>query len=258
MEPPSSILQWKHRAENSWYLETLALAGSLISLLVMVALLFRFDGSPTFHWYGLSLNTIVSISSTASKAWLLLAVSEAISQWKWIMFSQMRHRLRDFEVVDSASRGPLGCFEVLARRTGGSVHVSAQFPCFVLICYSVALALGALITILTLAMDPFAQQLLGVHSEMHYIPQSNATLAIARRYAKAITRDSLYPGELISAFSATMADNRHRRIICIGLRHASSFHHRLICTTLYCHTAVTVQLPHRQLQVGSIPVTGCL
>jgi hypothetical protein len=110
---------WTARLENGWGLEFLALMGSLCSLGVMVILLSQFDGSPTFHWYGLSLNVIVSILSTASKAWLLLAVSATVGQWKWIMFSQRKHNLRDFEIVDDASRGPLGCMKVLLRRKGG-------------------------------------------------------------------------------------------------------------------------------------------
>ncbi|KAF2421508.1 hypothetical protein EJ08DRAFT_564718, partial [Tothia fuscella] len=93
---------------DGWYLETITLMSSFCCLVVMTILLYKFDGSPTFRWYGLSLNVIVSILSTTSKAWLLLAVSATISQWKWVMFKTRNHSLADFEVVDDASRGPLG------------------------------------------------------------------------------------------------------------------------------------------------------
>jgi hypothetical protein len=66
----------------------------------MIALLVRFDNHPTFDWHRITLNAVVSILSTASKGWLLLAIGETISQWKWIMFSKMKHQLIQFEVVD--------------------------------------------------------------------------------------------------------------------------------------------------------------
>lgn len=79
----------------------------------MVILLLRYDGHTIFDWRGVTLNAVVSVLSTASKGFLLLSIGETISQWKWIMFSSMRHRLIDFELVDRASRGPLGCVRTL-------------------------------------------------------------------------------------------------------------------------------------------------
>lgn len=101
-----------------WVLEALSIAGSGLSLLGMVILLARYDGKSIFSWHGLNLSTIISILSTASKGWLLLAVDAAISQWKWIRFSRGHRTLIDFDVIDSASRGPLGSLTLLLRLRG--------------------------------------------------------------------------------------------------------------------------------------------
>lgn len=78
-----------------------------------VALLSVFDDRPIFDWYGVTLNTLVSILSATMKAALIYAISECISQWKWILFAREERPLIDFERMDSASRGPLGALNVL-------------------------------------------------------------------------------------------------------------------------------------------------
>ena len=116
------VERWKAQIdsiEDGWTLEFLSLLGSTLSLAVMSILLFHYDDTPVFDWHGVTLNAYISVLSAASNSWLLFPVTEAISQWKWLMFSSMRHRLMDFDHIDSASRGPLGCFQAMCRRTGG-------------------------------------------------------------------------------------------------------------------------------------------
>lgn len=105
--------------EDTWTVEFLALFGSLSSLAIIIILLAIYDNSAVFNWDHVTLNAIVSVLSTASKGLLLLAVSEAISQQKWITFSKSRHQLIEFEHIDGASRGPLGCAQALLKRSGG-------------------------------------------------------------------------------------------------------------------------------------------
>ena len=96
-----------------WMPELWALGGSGLAFAGTVALLSVFDDRPIFDWYGVTLNTLVSILSAAMKAALIFAISECISQWKWILFSREERPLIDFERIDSASRGPLGGVNVL-------------------------------------------------------------------------------------------------------------------------------------------------
>jgi hypothetical protein len=96
-----------------WIPEIVAAASSALYLLALSVLLSVYDNKPIFSWYGITLNTVVSLLSTASKAFLMLAVGEAMGQWKWILFSRERRLLIDFERLDSASRGPLGSLKML-------------------------------------------------------------------------------------------------------------------------------------------------
>ncbi|KAF3018221.1 hypothetical protein E8E14_012789 [Neopestalotiopsis sp. 37M] len=134
----------------------------------MVILLAECDRKPIFSWHGVSLNTIISILSTASKAWLLLTVDAAISQWKWILFSHDRRILNDFGVIDSASRGPLGSLKLLWKLRG--LNWTVRF--------------GAIVILLSLAIDPFSQQLVQLEQEVVYTRDPATSVNRALRYSK--------------------------------------------------------------------------
>ncbi|KAH7349095.1 hypothetical protein BKA66DRAFT_293491, partial [Pyrenochaeta sp. MPI-SDFR-AT-0127] len=90
---------------------------------------------------GITLNAYIAVLAAVSKAALILPVSEAIGQLKWIWFQQDA-ALWDFQLYDSASRGPWGSFMLLLRTR--CKHL---------------VSLGALITVLALAFEPFFQQI---------------------------------------------------------------------------------------------------
>jgi hypothetical protein len=112
------MARWKPIGDG-FILELLSLVGSSLSLMVMIIILACYNNRAIFSWHGVTLNAIISILSTAFKASLILAVTAAISQSKWIIFSRTRHRLEDFDIIDRASRGPLGCIQAIFRRIGG-------------------------------------------------------------------------------------------------------------------------------------------
>ena len=60
-----------------------------------------------------TLNTLVSVLSTISRAALLLAVSECISQLKWIWYLNKYRPLEDLDVFNDASRGAWGGLQLL-------------------------------------------------------------------------------------------------------------------------------------------------
>lgn len=91
-----------------WWPELLACLFSMACIVALVALLTIYNERQIFNWHGVTLNALVSVLSTASKASLLLAVEEAIGQWKWLLFWGRRRRILDFDKIDNASRGPLG------------------------------------------------------------------------------------------------------------------------------------------------------
>lgn len=129
---------------GSWVWE---IGGSILSV-ICVALLMGFlayvNGMAYASWqYTISPNAVVSVITAFAKAAMLIPVSSCLGQLKW---RQGRHqkpmRLYHFYVLDQASRGPYGALEVFWT-IGSTLAI-----------------LGALLTVLSVAIDPFTQQIL--------------------------------------------------------------------------------------------------
>ena len=63
---------------------------------------------------GVTLNAILALLTTVTKASLLFPVTESMSQWKWNWF-QTDRALSDFHVLDSASRSVTGSAKLIRR-----------------------------------------------------------------------------------------------------------------------------------------------
>lgn len=145
-----------------WKYELLSMVVSLGALLAIVGLLFAFDGKPMTHWKAIAQpNAVVSALSTLAKSSMLMVVGQGLGQLKWQHFVQRPRRLMDFEFFDNASRGPWGALEFLYH-----IHWRAF-----------AGSTGAIITILAVAMDPFAQQVIQFDSRL--IAAGNMTSVIS-------------------------------------------------------------------------------
>ena len=106
--------------KNGWLVELLFVLLGIVALIALCVLLKRYDGkaAPRVNAVGdvnITLNTIVSILSTISRAALLLSVSEGISQSKWPWFLDRQKPLEDLDVFDKASRGAWGGLKLLWR-----------------------------------------------------------------------------------------------------------------------------------------------
>lgn len=100
-----------------WIGELLAILVSIVTLIAIVIILRKYDnGTLPKLPHNVSLNFVVSTLATVSKSSLLLAVASAIGQFKWLWISAKYHPLRDLQIFDEASRGPLGAFKLLASR----------------------------------------------------------------------------------------------------------------------------------------------
>lgn len=120
----------------SWLLSAACMSGIIVMLLV-----YKQKRIPTWP-LGLTLNAYISVLAKVASAALLLPVSEALGQLKWSWFQEDKSKkMWDFELFDSASRGPWGSFLLLIRTKGKNLA-----------------ALGALVTLFALALDPFFQQ----------------------------------------------------------------------------------------------------
>ncbi|CAG7944807.1 unnamed protein product [Penicillium salamii] len=129
---------------DTWLWEASAIIFSILCFTAMFCVVRVYDqqASPSLP-YGITLNSVISILGTASKSSLIFAVAESLGQLKWMWFWKSRKPLRDFQSFDSASRGPWGSVVMLWQHKGATIA-----------------SLGALITILALAFDPFLQQVL--------------------------------------------------------------------------------------------------
>jgi hypothetical protein len=128
--------------------EIAALVLAFASFIALKLVLQQWDKRPQQQWsYNhLTLNGLVAILSTVTRASLLVPVAGAISQAKWTWFSAPRGQtLESFEVIDQSSRGAWGSLRLLWHTR----------------CYHL-MSIGALITILALAFDTFSQQVITV------------------------------------------------------------------------------------------------
>ncbi|KAF1911258.1 hypothetical protein BDU57DRAFT_507084 [Ampelomyces quisqualis] len=124
-----------------WLFEILSVATSAICMGTIIAILASLKDQPLARWpLGL---TIITILSKIASAALILPISEAIGQLKWSWFHGKKSKdAFDFEIFDKASRGAWGSVLLLLRTKGKSLA-----------------ALGALLTVLLLAIDTFFQQI---------------------------------------------------------------------------------------------------
>ncbi|KIV83869.1 hypothetical protein PV11_05858 [Exophiala sideris] len=141
----TTFLRW-------WMPEIIASFLSIISLLSIVIVLIVYEGKGIDdlnlpNW--LTLNGLVATLSTFNRVCLMIPVSSALSQEAWLWFSKaaqdpkVSSRLRDLERSDRASRGVWGSMVLLGVP---SKRYLAHF--------------GAIITILSLAVGTFNQQLI--------------------------------------------------------------------------------------------------
>ncbi|KAK5688815.1 hypothetical protein LTS10_000793 [Elasticomyces elasticus] len=153
-----------------WWAELLAATFSLACLAVQAGLLRALDGKPLGTWRllrsDISPNTLISILATLNRSSLLLYVTQGIAQLKWPYFQRQIHRLSDLQLFDDASRGPLGSLYLL-----WSVNIKAIVAC-----------MGAMIVVLALLVEPFAQQMIAPYTVLGLALNESASIAATNTY----------------------------------------------------------------------------
>ncbi|KAF2495221.1 hypothetical protein BU16DRAFT_561511 [Lophium mytilinum] len=150
------LMDWWWWELFSWLVAFFATAA------IVVVLLLRSE-QPLPHWpLGLTINAYIAILAALAKAALILPVSEAIGQLKWVWFKN-ESKLMDFFTFDSASRGPWGSLMLIW--TTKCRHLAT---------------LGAVITILALAFETMFQQIVAYPERPVIVGES--TVAIARSF----------------------------------------------------------------------------
>ena len=130
-----------------WWRELIACVIMFVMLFAILGTLFPYQGRPLPKWpYNLSVNTLVSVLVTVMKTSILFILAEGLSQLKWDWFRQTRP-LAHLSRYDEASRGAWGCVHLLVTLKGKSLVATT----------------GAVLVIISLVLDPLAQQLI------HYV-----------------------------------------------------------------------------------------
>ena len=169
-----------------WKYELLSMVVSVGALLATGAVLFAFDGKPMTHWKAIAQpSTVVSALSTLAKSSMLMVVGQALGQLKWQHFGSRPRRLIDFEIFDSASRGPWGALELLCRIRWRALAGST----------------GAIVTVLAVAMDPFAQQVIQFDSRLVTSRNETSAISAARSYDVNSRWESIAGAEFRESYS---------------------------------------------------------
>ena len=170
-EPPNR--KWKDVINDQWLWELGALLLSITSLITLIAILRKYEGKPTPQWpLHITINALISVCSMIFKGAMIVPVEECISQLKWIWFWNKKP-LKGMEIFDRASRGPEGSVHLLFSRQGLSLG-----------------SIGALITILAVASDPFFQQVVNYPTQS--VPIEKSDLQQAKLF-RAVSYEEIGP-----------------------------------------------------------------
>lgn len=160
----SKFAKLLHIRSSTWTAEILGTLLGLAGIAAMVAVLVAMDGKPQPHWkVHIQPNSLISIFATISSFAFMSAVTQCISQSKWLHF-QKGGRVIDLQRFDRASRGPWGSLQFLARLGFRN---------------TIAIA-GSLITIASLAMGPFTQQIIEFPVRQKSLGNSSSLASAAR------------------------------------------------------------------------------
>jgi hypothetical protein len=168
-----------------WLLEIVSWVFSAVCMTAVIAVLIYLKDDPLSKWSlaektGLTLNAYISILSKMAGAALILPVSEALGQLKWSWFQQNSKQMWDFEIFDNASRGPWGSVLLLLRTKGKALA-----------------ALGAMIMLCMMALDPFFQQVVDF-PDRWALQDTPSRIPRATRYDPGLGKVFMEGAELIS------------------------------------------------------------
>ncbi|KAL2183361.1 hypothetical protein L209DRAFT_767441 [Thermothelomyces heterothallicus CBS 203.75] len=150
---------------RGWSWEILAMIASFGCTASIVAILAFMDDRPLADWhFFLSISATIAIFGTALKSTAAFAVGGCVSQYKWLYFKSSPRKLVDLDLIDEASRGPLGSLVLLARRPMGLASIAAA------------------VTLLALAVETFVQQTVTFTPRNVAVDDGNAVLGLAHTY----------------------------------------------------------------------------
>lgn len=106
---------WAAKGGKDWWgNEFLSCLVSLLATIAIIIILRVYENKPLSDGpQSITLNSLLAIFITIADVGLLLLLSEALSQMKWVWFKEDARPVQDFEKFDQASRGPIGAMKLL-------------------------------------------------------------------------------------------------------------------------------------------------
>jgi hypothetical protein len=118
---PGRRHKFNHVVSKYWLVGISAWILALLIFGGLVGVLKAFDGANVPKWrFGITLGAIASLFASVGGYILMIPLSSALGQWKWLWCRTTRP-VSDFTVIERASRGPLGSLLLLFRWKGGYV-----------------------------------------------------------------------------------------------------------------------------------------
>ncbi|KAH7260342.1 hypothetical protein B0J15DRAFT_492385 [Fusarium solani] len=151
-----------------WWWDIGAAAVSVICLGLIVGVLVEANGKPRDSWpLAIQPNSIIAVLTTAGKSALLVPIASCLSQLKWRLIYTRARPLSYLQTFDDASRGPWGSFMMF-----WTLPLQSKLGCAL-----------ALITILSLGIDPSAQQILDFPIKERRLDNVTAEMGVAQNYS---------------------------------------------------------------------------
>ncbi|KAL1638916.1 hypothetical protein SLS58_008501 [Diplodia intermedia] len=176
--PPAGWIDFMDRWHEWWVGEIAAALGSLACFAVAVWLLADMDGKRLADWGpAISPNALVATLVVVARFLMLFVVAECIGQLRWLYFQPADHAprpLADLDLFDGAARGPVGCAKLLVRAKADAWVATW----------------AALVVVVALAMDPFAQQMVSFPARVAPLDAAAAVNGTWMPAAQALEADS--------------------------------------------------------------------
>ncbi|KAJ4321744.1 hypothetical protein N0V84_005177 [Fusarium piperis] len=169
LEPPSEQEGQVIKAFDWWWWWDIgAAAVSVICLGLIVGVLVEANGKPRDNWpLAIQPNSIIAVLTTVGKSALLVPIASCLSQLKWRLIYTRARPLSYLQTFDDASRGPWGSFMMF-----WTLPLQSKLGCAL-----------ALITILSLGIDPSAQQILDFPIKERRLDNVTAEMGAAQNYS---------------------------------------------------------------------------
>ncbi|KAF2796181.1 hypothetical protein K505DRAFT_1967 [Melanomma pulvis-pyrius CBS 109.77] len=151
-----------------WWWEVASAFLGIICTSLIVAILFSMDGKSIENWrLPIQPNSLVAVFSTIAKSALLYPLAECIGQLKWEYFDTTTAKpLSQLYAFDTASRGPWGAFKFTWSTRGRALLAS----------------MGAAITVLMLAFEPFTQQVIAFSARNVLLHNETANVLVTNTW----------------------------------------------------------------------------